>query len=1629
MRSRGNIIWGLTLAVVLGAVPFLSTAQDSAQFTAAEREWIAGHPVLKVGNEMDWPPFDFAEDGEPKGYSVDLVRLVAAKAGFEAEFVNGLTWEQLLERFKAGEIDIMPAIYESKEREAFALFTPSYFSQPSVMAVRADDDSIGSLGDLDRRKVAAIRGFMISETLREQFPAIRCVPVDNVVEGMKLVSTGEADAFIDSLGVMSYVAQQNYVPNIRFLTRVPLKELANPDLHMAVGKEQVLLRSILAKGIGAVTAEESGALRQKWLHSELAQAAPLAGPSLEDGVPFSWWIIPITIAILIGLAALSRIVDRPVTEEEMAKMSASRRFWLIVTFSNLKISAKILLILVLVAATSVVLFGHMNYREARRVLRLESFNKLTAAREMKAQQVEDYFGTIVGQVATFSESRTVVEAMGLFKASFAALEAETTADHGAEAPADPELIAYYMSEFFPKLKANTVGEMGREDALGFIPKSARSRHLQEQYIAENPHPTGGKHRLDAATDGSEYSAVHRTYHPIIRSFLERFGYYDIFLIDHETGHIVYSVFKEVDFATSLLTGPYRETNFAAAFRRARDASRDGFIGLEDFEPYQPSHNAPASFIASPIFDGGRKIGVLVFQMPIDHINAIMTSHQAWKDVGLGESGETYLVGEDYMMRNQSRFLIEDREEYLAMIREIGLSQAAIRQIEALNTSIGLQPVETQGTKSALAGHTNTEIFADYRGVPVLSSYRMVTLPDVRWAIMSEIDEEEAMAPAERLKARSLMLMVLFLGAILAISFAFAKTMTRPIKVLTAKANALAEGDLGVSIAIGGGDEIAQLGRSFDVMRKALAELIGGLEEKVEERTAELSRANEELRSLNSVIMRWSPDGRILFMNPFGLDLFGFTEAELVGQPVVGTIIAETAETTGHLRSMIDDILVHPEQYEANENENVRKDGSRLWMAWRNKAIRDDEGALREILTVGIDITGRKQAEVQLHLQSAALMAAANTIVITGPDGTVQWVNPAFTALTGYSTEEALGQNPRLLNSGTHDREFFTRMWDTVKAGRSWHNELVNKRKDGSLYTEEMTITPVQDGKGEIANFVAIKQDITARKEAEQALADQLAFNKALLDTIPSPVFVADGNARFVMVNQAYERAFGLSRDDCAGKTALELARVPEDKKEAFHGEVTALLETGGMHHRGARVHYADGKGHDVLYWVTRFELSDGSVGGLLGVFVDISEQKELEKKLEKANARMSGELNVGREIQMSMVPLTFPAFPDRPEFAIHAALEPAREVGGDFYDFYFVADDWLLFCVGDVSDKGVPAALFMAVTQTLIKSRASDDISPARILSRVNDELSADNTSCMFVTLFVAFLNVKTGKLLYTNAGHNPPYIKRDNGPLEKLSDRHGPVIGALPDLNYGSSEAEMGPGDLFVLFTDGVTEARGVDTGLYGEDRLEALLSSFEGLSVQEAVERTVDAAQTFQGRDHQADDITVLALEFAGPALDDVLRRLDVTIKNQVPEIDVVDRKLAEFASSVDLPRKIAGQVRLSCDELLNNVISYAYSDEFEHEIRITMALTTSQLTITIADDGDPFNPFELEAPDTEASLEERQIGGLGVHLVRNVMTEVSYERLEGRNVVTLIKDLSSDVPPPSQAKPPTMGGDGLS
>jgi methyl-accepting chemotaxis protein len=483
---------------------------------------------------------------------------------------------------------------------------------------------------------------------------------------------------------------------------------------------------------------------------------------------------------------------------------------------SLSISSRTLALLVTVGVTASAVTAWTSWQIARNSLLERAFDALVTVREVKSEQIQDYFATIADQALSLSESEMVVNALRGFSRACATLTTELPAQQ------ETELRLFYEREVLPRLQSKATGPTTLD---GLVPDDRLARLLQHRFLAASPFGMGAKHQLDDPSDGTEYGSVHRRYHPLFRRFIERFGYYDLFLVEATSGRIVYSVYKEIDFATSLDRGPYRETNLAEAVRAARDSDARDFLRLVDYESYLPSYGARASFIASPIFDGDELIGVLAFQMPLDRIDGIMTNKREWSDVGLGESGECYLVGEDYTLRSESRFLIEDREGYLSGIRAAGLPANTIDAISTLGSAVGLQEVRTQGVARARAGEVGSGIFTDYRGIRVLSAFKPLSISNVRWTLLSEIDEAEALAPVDRLRNSILVWVALIFAAVLGIAFAFARSLVRPIEKLSRVATEVAGGNLDAQVAIDRSDEIGALARSFDEMRRSLQKLV------------------------------------------------------------------------------------------------------------------------------------------------------------------------------------------------------------------------------------------------------------------------------------------------------------------------------------------------------------------------------------------------------------------------------------------------------------------------------------------------------------------------------------------------------------------------------------------------------------------------------------------------------------------------------------------------------------------------------------------------------------------------------------------------------------------------------------
>ncbi|ACA87840.1 methyl-accepting chemotaxis protein [Shewanella woodyi] len=499
----------------------------------------------------------------------------------------------------------------------------------------------------------------------------------------------------------------------------------------------------------------------------------------------------------------------------------------------MKISSKIILATVLLSGIGIFtagsLVGWKSSSVASDALEKRAFEQLVAIREMQKNRIERYFSTIVKEITTLSNDRMVMDMMEEIPQSFFRYKDETSFKEAGE------LTGYYTQmfdeEYLSQNPSSTASATSKLDQL-----SDNSKSIQHAYISGNSHPLGSKNQLVKADDGSKYSELHKKYHPHLNQYLEAFGFYDIFLIEPETGYVVYSVFKELDFATSLLSGPYKETGLAEAFRLANASADKNETFLVDFKPYFPSYEAAAAFISSPVYSSeGKKLGILVFQMPIDEINSLMTFKGEWAKMGLGSSGETYLVGSDNLLRSQSRFLLDDQEGYFKALLAAGTAPKVVDKISASGSAIGYQEVMSEGANAALSGQTDIKAIKDYRNVDVLSAFAPLEIEGVEWAILSEIDVAEAMKDKDEMlvtiwQVISVIILIL-LPLTLVAGFLVGRGISNPINNFISQVNKVAdEKDLTTRINYQGNDELFSLATSFNQLMQGLQEVLNSVEE-------------------------------------------------------------------------------------------------------------------------------------------------------------------------------------------------------------------------------------------------------------------------------------------------------------------------------------------------------------------------------------------------------------------------------------------------------------------------------------------------------------------------------------------------------------------------------------------------------------------------------------------------------------------------------------------------------------------------------------------------------------------------------------------------------------------------------
>lgn len=463
------------------------------------------------------------------------------------------------------------------------------------------------------------------------------------------------------------------------------------------------------------------------------------------------------------------------------------------------------------------------------------------------EALDEYFTFIESQIRAKSYSLSMVEAARTFIPAYNNYSQQRGAVSGGQIS---QLESYYSTDFTNQYAANNPQPINNAVSL-MSGLNDNALALQYDFIAGSSYPLGGKDGLANPANSTTYARAHEKFHPTFRAFLQEFEYYDIFIADINTGNIVYSVFKELDYATSISSGPYAQSGIGEAFKLAANASGEDEVFFSEFKKYRPSYDALAGFISTPIYDNGRAIAVLIFQIPTGIINTIATHNSKWKDKGFGESGETYLVNKTGVLMNESRFFVEDRKNYLKAIS--AKYPADAKEIASKETSVGIQKVESSSAQKALRGEFGFQIVKDYRDVEVFSVYSPLEIGTNTYALMAEVDVEEALRPAVELRnnlvTSAILETVILIAVAVVVAMWFANRLIKPLNKLgdTCKELTVGEGDLTIRLDESGIPEIDRISNYFNTFIGQVRDIIAVVKEDADS----LASASQQLSTITS----------------------------------------------------------------------------------------------------------------------------------------------------------------------------------------------------------------------------------------------------------------------------------------------------------------------------------------------------------------------------------------------------------------------------------------------------------------------------------------------------------------------------------------------------------------------------------------------------------------------------------------------------------------------------------------------------------------------------------------------------------------------------------------------------------
>lgn len=483
--------------------------------------------------------------------------------------------------------------------------------------------------------------------------------------------------------------------------------------------------------------------------------------------------------------------------------------------AGLSIQSKLLIMLLAVSLVSSVIVGAIGFLNGRDSLHDAAVDQLITIRSMRAAEITDAIDAVKRDASLNSRNLSAQTLSTTINEGYAELQQEQPEPGEYE-----ELQAYYADTFIPELEKRTGDQYGDS---AFIPESVAGQHLQAHFATQNQDFDADYDTLlddNDPDDGSAYGAASERYGDYFTRLVREAGYEDALLMNLE-GDVVFSAYKGPELGTNLLTGPYRETTLAQAYSDAVATNSVSTVILTDFERWIPSLNVPTMWVISPVGNDSRITGAMAFQVSIDTINDLTTGSEGWKEQGLGDTGEVYLVGRDDLMRSNSRVLIEDPDDYERRAVNGGVAPSVAQRVVEVDGTVLLQPVTTQAVTDAQAGRSGTTTGRDYLGGDSVTAYAPLEVEGLDWVIIARIDSAEAFAPVSDFTRTVLLSLLGILLGVSLLSLLLAQVFTRPIHRLVSATHRVAEGDLDVQVPQTSRDEFGDLGSAFNDMASSL----------------------------------------------------------------------------------------------------------------------------------------------------------------------------------------------------------------------------------------------------------------------------------------------------------------------------------------------------------------------------------------------------------------------------------------------------------------------------------------------------------------------------------------------------------------------------------------------------------------------------------------------------------------------------------------------------------------------------------------------------------------------------------------------------------------------------------------